>query len=187
MKSGEYWGILLMGKGYWTSGGHYIAISEVKKDKYYVLDPASSRRTGWHKWKDFDGEVKVFYLIEKPSTGILAVDGIWGMGTTRAVQKIFGVKQDGIISRQPMSNASLFHAVSERSWQFLNSGYEGGSAVIKEMQKKFSKGYGYTGDIDGYCGHTTIKALQKFLKTDVSGIMDVKTVKAFQTWLNKKL
>ena len=66
MKTGNYWGILLMGKGYWTGGGHYIAVTAYKDGKYYVMDPASVNRTGWHSWDAFEGVVKIFYLIDLP-------------------------------------------------------------------------------------------------------------------------
>lgn len=66
IRSKGYYGILLMGKGNFTNGGHYIVISDYDSKKgYYVLDPASSKRTGWHIWGDFKGQVKIFYLIEK--------------------------------------------------------------------------------------------------------------------------
>lgn len=66
MQSGKYYGILLMGKSIFTSGGHYITIKSCGKKGYYVLDPYSGRLCGWHKWSDFDGKVKIFYLIKKP-------------------------------------------------------------------------------------------------------------------------
>lgn len=66
MQSGKYWGILLMGKSIFTSGGHYITIKIFGKKGFYVLDPYSKRLNGWHKWSDFDGKVKIFYLIKKP-------------------------------------------------------------------------------------------------------------------------
>ncbi|MCI8648405.1 MAG: hypothetical protein HFE76_16795 [Firmicutes bacterium] len=67
LKSGKYWGILLMGKSIFTSGGHYITIEKYTKKKgYKVLDPYSGRLCGYHTWKDFDGKVKIFYLIKKP-------------------------------------------------------------------------------------------------------------------------
>jgi hypothetical protein len=66
MKTGKYWGILLMGKSMWTKGGHYIAITEYRDGKYYVMDPAG-RNDGWHSWPDFDGYVKIFYLIDLPA------------------------------------------------------------------------------------------------------------------------
>lgn len=65
MKSGDYYGILLMGPGMWTGSGHYIAITSFDGTYYNVYDPASASRTGKHKWADFDGKVKVFYLIKK--------------------------------------------------------------------------------------------------------------------------
>ena len=67
LQSGNYYGILLMGKSMFTSGGHYITIKSYDKKKgYYVLDPYSKRLNGWHKWSDFDGRVKIFYVIKKP-------------------------------------------------------------------------------------------------------------------------
>lgn len=67
IKSGKYWGILLMGKSLFTSGGHYIVIqSHDSKKGHKVLDPYSRGLCGYHKWKDFDGKVKIFYLIKKP-------------------------------------------------------------------------------------------------------------------------
>lgn len=67
IKSGTYWGILLMGKSLFTSGGHYIVIqSHDSKKGHKVLDPYSRGLCGYHKWKDFDGKVKIFYLIKKP-------------------------------------------------------------------------------------------------------------------------
>lgn len=83
VQSGKYWGILLMGKGMWTSGGHYIAVTEYKDGKYYVMDPASAKRTGWHSWSDFDGMVKIFYLIDLPATKKTKVAG----GSTSATKK----------------------------------------------------------------------------------------------------
>lgn len=66
MMTGDYWGILLMGPGKFTGGGHYIAITKYDGKYATVLDPASANRTGDHKWSDFDGDVKVFYVIKKP-------------------------------------------------------------------------------------------------------------------------
>lgn len=66
MASGSYYGILLMGPGVFTSGGHYITIVATDgSGNYYVHDPASAARDGWHAWSDFNGCVKVFYLADK--------------------------------------------------------------------------------------------------------------------------
>ena len=62
ISSGNYVGILLMGPGIFTSGGHFITITQYSNGRYYVHDPASYTRDGWHNWSDFSGAVKVFYL-----------------------------------------------------------------------------------------------------------------------------
>ena len=69
MKSGHI-GILLMGPGVFTSGGHFIAIREVNgNNQINVYDPASSSRDGWHKVGDWRGAVKVFYSVAPKTAG----------------------------------------------------------------------------------------------------------------------
>lgn len=65
MLTGKYYGILLMGPGVFTRGGHYITITQYDGNRCYVHDPASATRDGWHPWSDFAGAVKVFYLADK--------------------------------------------------------------------------------------------------------------------------
>lgn len=69
MSTGKYYGILLMGPGVFTSGGHFICITEFDGSRCYVHDPASSARDGWHYWSDFAGCVKVFYLANRKDGG----------------------------------------------------------------------------------------------------------------------
>lgn len=57
-------GVLLMGRGRFTSGGHYIAIVGYADSKYLVYDPAG-RQDGWHPWSDFIGEIKILYTTEQ--------------------------------------------------------------------------------------------------------------------------
>jgi len=65
MKTGKYYGILLMGRGYFCSSGHFIAIKQVDdNNNAYALDVAYSPRSGWHNWATYQGMVKVFYLVE---------------------------------------------------------------------------------------------------------------------------
>ena len=65
MKTGRYYGILLMGRGYFCSSGHFIAIKQVDdQNNAYALDVAYSPRSGWHNWATYQGMVKVFYLVE---------------------------------------------------------------------------------------------------------------------------
>lgn len=71
MRTGKYYGILLMGPGYFCSSGHFIAIKQVDdQDRAYALDVAYSPRSGWHDWSVYQGMVKVFYLVENKDTVI---------------------------------------------------------------------------------------------------------------------
>ena len=63
-------GVLLMHNvtnSYWTTSGHYIAVVQydAKTDRYYVCDPASVARTGWHPWSDFVGNICCLYTSTK--------------------------------------------------------------------------------------------------------------------------
>ncbi len=117
----------------------------------------------------------------------LDVDGSWGRLTTTALQKIFKTTIDGEVSRQPFSNKEILPAASTISWEFLHSWYTGGSMLILAMQRKFYKNGYMKVKPDGFCGKETVKALQKWLKTDVTGLLDTQTVKVLQKWANKKL
>ena len=65
MKTGKYYGILLMGPGYFCRTGHFIAIKQVDdNNRAYALDVAYSPRSGWHDWSTYQGMVKVFYLVQ---------------------------------------------------------------------------------------------------------------------------
>ena len=82
MKTGNYYGILCMGSGYYAYNGHFIAIESVDAyDRVTAHDPAYRPRSGKHGWSEivpagapgacytgvpyFSGRVKIFYLIEK--------------------------------------------------------------------------------------------------------------------------
>lgn len=120
----------------------------------------------------------------------LAVDGSWGTGTTRMTQKVLGMSkanQTGKITNQPDDNKEYLEACSESSWKFKNSSCKGGSATIKKIQKLV----GVTQD--GFCGKKTVTAIQNFLNKKgfncgkADGYMDVKTVKAWQKYINSRI
>ncbi len=51
-----------MGKGYWTSGGHYICVYKYDNEYIYANDPASSKRKK-QKIEDFMKQRKAFFLF----------------------------------------------------------------------------------------------------------------------------
>lgn len=129
----------------------------------------------WGKWRQFKDELKQPTILEfdlskdsmgrlvgkpkpnpsTPSTNNIAVDGYWGSGTTRALQKALGTPIDGIISGQYKN--SVTSAIS--SVRFGTSG----SSVIKALQRKVGS------KVDGYIGPDTIRSLQRYLKTPIDG------------------
>ena len=122
----------------------------------------------------------------KPSVTKLAVDGSWGQATTKALQKILGTKQDGIVSNQPTINRKYLYSASSTSWQFKKTGYRAGSNMIRALQKFIGA------KTDGWFGKGSVMALQKFLngkgyKLSVDGSMGPATVKAWQQYINSRL
>lgn len=204
LKKGNRIAILLMGskragskRVRWTGSGHFVAVTGYKekdgKHYVYVKDSASksSLRNGWITYEDnirgaclkcwsgkltgdlYDGK------SEAPAVedGKLAVDGIGGSATVKAMQRFFSTTQDGVISGQSKVQAQFYPAL--KSVQYG----KGGSACIKNLQKwvgteqdgilgkgtvaawqkKLKDAKYYTGIIDGYFGAMSMEAWQKYL------------------------
>ena len=178
-------GILLMHKvtnNYWTNGGHYIAIVGYRNGEYLVYDPASTVRTGWHKWADFEYNISALYTSSlKWDDGKLILDCLWGPATTIKAQKVFGTTVDGIISNQNRDMMKFMPNCQKATWQWVSPAkLKTGSQLIKAIQKKLNI------EADGFCGMRTIKALQKFLGVEVDGYFGGQSVLAWQKWLNKQ-
>ena len=114
------------------------------------------------------------------SSGGIAVDGSWGVATTKKAQAVFGTTQDGIVSNQPTYNKQFLPNAYTGSWKFKQNGNQAGSQLIKAIQKRIGA------SADGWFGKESVKALQRFLGVSVDGSMGSITVKAFQNWLNKQ-
>ena len=132
---------------------------------------------GWHgqlPWVDYS---------EKP-VDVLAIDGSWGMATTRYTQKMLGTTIDGKVSNQPRSNKKYLPNASTNSWEFKLLGYKAGSNMIRALQKLIGA------EEDGFFGKNSVMALQRFLNSygydcgAVDGSMGANTVKAWQRFVN---
>lgn len=113
------------------------------------------------------------------STGI-SIDGMWGTATTKRLQKYLGTTQDGVISHQYKQkyNQNIYSAQFDKTLI--------GSNVIKAMQKRLKAKGLYSGDLDGLCGQSTVKALQKAFGTTQDGVISPVSnmVSAMQKALN---
>lgn len=118
------------------------------------------------------------YRPKYPVTPKIAEDGWWGKGTTKRLQEVLGVKQDGIVSGQLTSCRKYLLNCTTDSWSFSTNGR--GSQMAKALQKKL----GVTQD--GFIGKQTVIALQKFLGVEADGYCGKQTVTALQKWLNKQ-
>lgn len=102
--------------------------------------------------------------IEDESQCLVAVDGFWGSETTRALQRLFGTPEDGVVSHQFVGD----HQPA------LTTGWEwdetlGGSTLIRAMQTELGTGSGMVTVVDGLIGPGTIAKLQEHFGTVVDG------------------
>lgn len=200
---GNYWGVLLMSAGSrggvtWTTGGHFICVRDYKYENgehmLLIGDPGSRNNDGWYSYerhmKGLCSQVWTCYLpgwspsptptpTPTPSGG-LAVDGVWGPATTKAVQKWLGTTQDGIVSNQGTWNKQYLLNCSTDSWKF-SSNPSGGSDMVRALQRTVGAG------VDGHAGKETITKLQKYLGlSGPDGYCGPNTVKALQNFLNAR-
>mgnify|MGYP003372279935 CR=1 FL=1 len=135
----------------------------------------------------FDWNGNAVYPVAAPNND-LNVDGQWGKSTTKALQKILGTTQDGIVSYQPKSNKKYLEACYSTSWQFVDD-YKPGSNMVRALQSLI----GVTAD--GYFGKNSAIALQKYLEKNgfsvgsagCNGYVGKDTVSALQRWINKQI
>lgn len=110
-------------------------------------------------------------------SGDLSVDGFWGGGTTRRLQKVLGTPIDGIVSSQEV----LWKAANPG----LTTGWDWdenpqGSRLISEMQQVMGL------NRDGILGPNFVRGLQRRMKTPVDGVLSErsKAIMAMQRRLN---
>lgn len=122
----------------------------------------------------------------KTTTNKLAIDGEWGVTTTRKTQQVLSTPVDGIVSGQLESCRQYLQGCLTSSWKFVKYSASG-STMVKAIQKLV----GVTAD--GKMGKQTVAAMQKFLNNKgfncgtVDGFMGAKTIKAWQKYINSRL
>lgn len=182
---------------HWTSGGHFVASVdykyENKKHYVYMKDSYSNSklRNGWISYEEnMKNDVVYVYVGKKSgasaeSDGKLDVDGIGGEETIKATQKLFGVSESGILYGQLKAMEKYYPGIASTSLRFDRKG--SGSLCVKKLQRWL----GLTED--GVIGQGTTAAWQKrlrdlgYLAKDerIDGIFGVKSMKAWQRYLNK--
>ena len=178
----------------WTTGGHYVAFVDYKKEGgkhyLYIKDSGTRKHDGWYCYETtMKGLIPQIWSALPPNsdpgptpidpTKPIKVDGVFGANSVAALQKAMGTTVDGCIGGQ-LSNLQKYHMAFSGGAISYDGG---GSACIKALQKMLK-----LDGPDGYFGPNTIKALQKYLALDgPDGYFGPNTAKALQAWINKKL
>lgn len=161
------WIIACMGKGLWTSSGHYVVAYGYENGNVYINDPASTKAArACNMWELFKSQVKYYWAVEVPDSvkrnGIVK-DGKYSQEDfVREVQFCTGAVPDGIAGRETLSRTVTVSAKVNRK-----------HFVVMPLQKKLkARGY-YTGTVDRIAGSLFTAAVNLYqsivlcyLKTD---------------------
>lgn len=117
--------------------------------------------------------------VRDKSKDLLAVDGLWGYSTSKALQAYGKTIVDGIVSSQWVQWKPRLKACTQ-GWEFVSNPQ--GSPTIKTVQKLI----GVTPD--GIFGKDSINALIRWAGGTPDGVLDLHSysVKQLQRWLNKQ-
>ncbi len=150
------WVIACMGKGNWTSSGHYVTVYGYKNGMVYINDPASTKESrACNTWEYFRKQVKYYWVVEVPDVtrnkGI-ATDGTYRHEDfVREVQFCTGATPDGVAGSQTLVKTVTVSADKNRK-----------HAVVYVLQKYFKKlGY-YTAGLDRIAGQCFTNAVYRY-------------------------
>ena len=161
LKKGN-WLIACMGKGNWTSSGHFIVAYGYENGMVYINDPASAKANrACNTWELFKSQVKVYWVIEVPEAikrdGIVADGEYRQQDFVREVQLCIGAGLDGKAGPQTLSKTVTVSKSKNRKHN-----------VVLPLQKKLKKLNLYHDKLDKIAGNNFDAA-----------------VKGYQTWMKK--
>lgn len=179
LKNGN-WIIACMGKGHWTSSGHYILLYGLKNGTVYINDPASTSPSRTENtWSLFAKQVKYMWSITVPEhlKNNTADSASSDSNYTRKqfitdIQKAVGAKIDGIAGPETLSKTVTVSASKNNR-----------HPVVRAIQK-YLNAIGYLcGAPDGIFGARTDIALKSY-QAKIVGMKkpDGEITKAGNTW-----
>ena len=176
------WIIACMGKGKWTSSGHFIVVYGCENGYVYINDPASAKADrARNTWELFKSQVKYYWVVEVPDhikrNGIVTDGEYTQKDFVREVQMCIKAGIDEKAGNQTLSKTVTVSNVTNRK-----------HVVVLPLQKKFKKlGY-YIGELDKIAGNkfkAAVKAYQKDVVKASAKNQDGVITKKGATW--KKL
>ena len=140
------WLIACMGKGNWTSSGHYIVAYGYEGGYVYINDPASTAANrAKNTWELFKNQVKYYWAIEVPDnikkSGIVKDGEYRQEDFVREVQFCTGATPDGKPGTETLSRTVTVSKTKNRT-----------HFVVMPLQKMFKKQERYNGKIDKIAG-----------------------------------
>lgn len=168
LKDGN-WVIASMGKGLWTTGGHFILAYGTDGTNVFINDPASTKESRTKaKLSQFLKESKYYIIVEVPAS--LKVDTPY---TTfvKACQKVAGLPQNGVANDKLLSKTVTLKANGDNKQH----------GFVKPVQQ-YLKALGYYGgNLHGFYDPVTADAVKLYQKkvvkltgSNVDGIMTAK-------------
>lgn len=179
LKNGD-WVIACMGKGNWTTSGHFILLYGYENGYVYINDPASTKTTRVkNTWNLFARQVKYMWTIIVPdcfkndnmSPAASSSDSTYTKSQfIRDVQAAIGAKVDGIAGSETLSKTVTVSKTKNNK-----------HAVIKPIQR-YLNALGYNcGIVDGIAGAKFDAAIRAYQKAN-GCIVDGEATAKKNTW-----
>ena len=140
------WLIACMGKGNWTTSGHYIVAYGYKDGMVYINDPASTKAArACNTWALFTSQVKYYWVVEVPErirqSGIVQIGDYRHEDFVREVQMCLRAGIDGKAGKQTLSKTITVSRTK-------NSKHN----VVHPLQKLLKQCGYYSGELDKSAG-----------------------------------
>jgi hypothetical protein len=151
---------------FYCSNGTVITTNGAKIERWSSIDSVASGFKGAYMgWtEDLNGyQVYLGGSSGGSGGGAIATDGVWGPGTTKALQRVAGKSQDGIVSSQEQAYKASNPGLSSGSWQWVSKPQ--GSQIIAWAQGQM----GIT--TDGIAGPQFFTSLQARYGTTQDGVI----------------
>lgn len=155
LKAGN-WLIACMGKGNWTSSGHFIVAYGCEGGYVYINDPASSKANrAKSTWDLFKSQVKHYWVVEVPENikrnGIVKDGDYPQKDFVREVQFCTGATPDSRPGTETLSKTVTVSKTKNRT-----------HFVVMPLQKLFTKQGRYTGTVDKVAGKLFESAVNSY-------------------------
>ena len=153
------WLIACMGKGNWTSSGHYVVAYGYENGYVYINDPASTKASrAKNTWELFKSQVKYYWAVEVPEeikkNGIVKDGAYRQEDFVREVQFCTGATPDGKPGKETLNKTVTVSKSKNRKHY-----------VVMPIQKLFKTQGRYTGTVDKVAGNLFESAVNSYQKT----------------------